>query len=84
MNNKILIQVIVPTIEQKYEVYIPISKSVKKILYLIKKSINELTDGAFPLADNIRMYNQSTGEEINVNAIVKNSGLENGSKVLLI
>ena len=29
MTNKILITVIVPTIEEKYDIYIPVSKSIK-------------------------------------------------------
>ena len=48
MTNKILITVAVPLIEEKYNIYIPVSKSIKVTKELLIKTINELSEGHFP------------------------------------
>lgn len=83
MTNKILITVIVPRIEEKYDVYIPISKSIKVTKDLLVKTINELSEGHFPKKEkNILM--SSTGVVYKENSNIKNCGLKNGDKVILI
>ena len=46
MKNKINVDIFVPTINETYNVFIPVNKSVGEIIYLLNKSINELTKGA--------------------------------------
>ena len=47
MNNKVIVKIIVPKLEMSFDVFIPISKKVSTILYLLTKSINELTNGDY-------------------------------------
>lgn len=82
--NKILVSVKVPTIEEEYDLFIPIGEKMSEILLLIQKSINELSDGYYVVNENANLYDSINGKVINKNNIVKFSGLKNGSKVILL
>ena len=82
--NKILLEVCVPIIEKKYEIFVPVGKSVEKVTMIIIRSISEMNDGVFNNNSNLRLYSQKTGELIPLDTLIKNSGLVNGSKVLLV
>ena len=44
MNNKILIEIEIPSIEKKYDVFIPINKKVGTIKKLLEQALVELSD----------------------------------------
>ncbi|MCI8347025.1 MAG: hypothetical protein HFJ12_03640 [Bacilli bacterium] len=82
--NKILVSVKVPTIEEEYDLFIPIGEKMDEILLLIQKSINELSDGYYEINEHANLYDSIGGKVINKNNIVRFSGLKNGSKVILL
>ena len=83
MTNKILITVIVPMIEERYDIYIPISKSIKVTKELLIKTINGLSEGHFPLKEKCTLLS-SNGTMFCDNFIIKDCNLKNGDKVILI
>lgn len=83
MTNKILITVSVPMIEEEYDIYIPISKSIKVTSKLLVKTINELSEGHFPLKDKCTLLS-SSGQVLNENSIIKECEIKNGDKIILI
>ena len=44
-NNKILIQLYIPLIEEEYDIFIPINKRIGTIKQLIEKNISEQANG---------------------------------------
>ena len=42
MENKVLIELVVPELEEKFDVFIPITKRVGNVIALLAKAINEL------------------------------------------
>ncbi len=84
MNNKILVEVIVPMIEERYQIFIPVNKRISSVILLLEKSIKELTGGYYPKKDDAILINASTGSMYDVNITVKESKMINGSKVILI
>ena len=42
MDNKLLIELLVPELEQKFDVFIPVTKRVGNIISLLAKAINEM------------------------------------------
>lgn len=82
--NKILISVYVLTIEEEYDMFIPINENMKNVLNLIQQTVVELSDGYYVINQNALLYNGIDGKIINNNNIVKFSGLKNGSRVLLV
>lgn len=47
MKNKILVEVVVPDIDEVYNIYIPINKKIGNIIVLLNKAIKELTNGIY-------------------------------------
>lgn len=84
MKNKVLIELIVPEIEEVYDMYIPINKKIGSIINLIQKSVFELSDGIYQSYSNVFLYNSDTGEKYNINQIVKETNIRNGSKIVLM
>lgn len=83
MNNKILVIVYVPMIEKEYNIYIPTVKKIGTIKNLIIKVVEESSDSIFVSDDTKYLYDKNTGEKLDDNLFVKNSVIENGSKLIL-
>ena len=85
MNNKILIEVIVPLLEENVEIYIPVNKRISTVIKLIEKSLNEITNGYYPTQkENSVIIDEESGSVFDVNLTVKESKMINGSKIILI
>ena len=83
--NKYLISVIVPIGEFEYDIYIPNNKKIGTIKTLILKSLSELSNSSFNKQINeVRMIDRDTGIEYENNMYVKDSGIKNGSKIIII
>jgi len=84
MKNKINIDIFVPTLNETYNLFIPVNKSVGEIIKLINKAINEITEGEFPISNNLSLINMLNNNLYNLNYSVKDNKIENGSKLILI
>lgn len=84
MKNKILIELDVPLIEKKYDLNIPINKKVGTVKSLIETELIELTDGAYTIREDTNLYSKDTGIIYDVNKTVRDTDLQNGSRVILI
>lgn len=83
--NKYLITVIVPIVEFEYDIYIPNNKKIGTIKTLILESLSELSNNSFNKKINeVRMIDRDTGNEFENNMYVKDSGIKNGSKIIII
>ncbi len=84
MNNKILVELYIPLIEKKYDLYIPINKKIGTVKQLIENALKELTDNIYVIKENSNFYNKETGEIYNVNQSVKETDLQNGTRIILL
>ena len=84
MNNKILIEVEIPLIEKKYDIFIPINKKVGTIKTLLEQALVELTDKAYKPTEEANLYSKETGNIYDVNRTVRDTDLKNGSRIILI
>lgn len=82
--NKILIELEIPLIEKKYDLFIPINKKVGTIKKLIEDSLVDLTDNAYTPKEESNFYSKETGKIYDVNKNVRDTDLKNGSRILLI
>ena len=82
--NKILIELEIPLIEKKYDLFIPINKKVGTIKTLIESALVELTDGAYIPKKTSNLYSKQTGIIYDVNKTVRDTDLKNGSGIVLI
>ena len=84
MNNKLLVDVFVPLLEEKYELYIPINKRISVVIKLIEKALKEMTNGYYPIKEGSVIIDVQTGNVYDVNITVKESKMINGSEIILI
>lgn len=82
--NKVLVELEIPLIEKKYDVFIPINKKVGTIKSLIENSLIELTDNAYSPKEDSNFYSKETGAIYDVNQTVRDTDLKNGSRIILI
>ena len=81
--NKLLVKLYVPLIQKEYDVFIPINKNIKNIIYLCGKVINELSEGEYPIDYSSKLANRDTGYIYNINSNPKDEKILNGSSLVL-
>lgn len=60
--NKVSVSVFVPLIEQEYDLFIPINKTIGVVKQLVEKAIVELSDGNFKSNGDTKLYNKLTNQ----------------------
>ena len=84
MNNKVCVDLIVPAIEERYNIFLPVNKKIIEIIYLINKAINEMTDDIFPLSNKLSLINAEDGTVYNNDLTVIDNKILNGSRIILL
>lgn len=84
MNNKVLVEVVVPVLEESYDVFIPVNKKIGNIIVLLSKAVSDLSSGYFKNDDTNCLYNGITGDVYPMDVLVRNSDIRNGSKIILM
>ncbi len=82
--NKILINLYVPSLNQYYDLFIPVNEFIWKINKLVVKSISDLSDGKLLMNQNYVIVNIETGKIYDNNDIVINTDIRNTTKLALI
>ena len=79
MNNKILVIIYSPVVDEKFDIFIPINKKVGTVKKIIVSSINYFDD----VSDHI-LINEENNKIIEDDVYVKESGIKNGARLILI
>lgn len=82
--NKILIELEIPLLEKNFDLFIPINKKIGTIKRLIEDSLKDLTDNEYEIREDTNLYSKDTGEIYDVNKNVRDTDLQNGSRIILI
>ncbi len=82
--NKILVELEIPVIEKKYDLFIPINKKIGTIKSLIESSLLELTDNSYEIKEDTNLFSKDTGTIYDVNQTVRDTDLKNGSRIILL
>ena len=84
IENKVLITVNVPSLEKKYDVYVPVNRKVYSVINMLKTSLFELSLGSFNVNKNYVLYNEESGIIYDMNLLVRDTDIRNGSTVILL
>ena len=84
IENKVLVSVNVPILEKKYDIYFPVNRKMYNVIEMIKSSLFELSQGSFNIKNDYVLYNEENGEPYDMNLLVRDSSIRNGSKVILL
>ena len=81
--NKVNVDLIVPSIGKRYNLFIPVNKTVGEIIVILNKTINEM-NSSFPINNNFSILNVSEMKIYDYNIELINTGIKNGSMLALI
>ena len=84
MKHKVLVEVYVPELDIKYDLFIPANKKVGNVILLLVKAINELSDGAYLVSVNHALMNSDTCRIYDLNLNMKDANILNGTKLILV
>lgn len=82
--NKALIEVVLPAADMKFDVYIPLESKMSEVLALVSGVLNDLSGGKYKATENAVLCDAETGIIFNINMVVAELGIRNGSKLMLI
>lgn len=83
--SKLLITLSIPVIEMNFDVYLPINKKIGTLKKYLSNTITELTDGEFNFSfDKMKLIDKESGIEYTNDLYLKDSGIKNGSWIILI
>jgi hypothetical protein len=83
LNYSILVTVVYPDIEEEFDVYIPTTKTVAYVVQLLQKAVIETVDNTYQINPNANLVNARTGEEYDLNNLIIDTTIRNGSKLVL-
>ena len=84
IENKVLVSVIVPILENNYDIYFPVNRKISNVIKMIKSSLQGLSQGSFDMDKQYVLYNKDNGEPYDMNILVRDSDIRNGSNVILL
>ncbi len=84
MDNKVLVRLYIPKIEEQYDVEIPLDKQIYVIIQLLVKAVNELSGGYYKPSKMPMLYDKITAKAFDVNLTVIESSLRNASEIVLL
>ena len=84
MKNKVLVTVKIPEIDESYDVYLPVNRKIGNIITLLINSIKDLNEIEFEDNCNLFLYSSITGEKYDIDKLLYNTDIRNGSIIYLI
>ena len=83
MNFRVYVTLEMPILDKEYELLIPVDRRVHDLITVLKNNIPELSENYYKdKAPNL--YNKTNGEIYDMNQIIKDSNIKNGTRLLLI
>lgn len=83
MDNKINVLLIVPSIGERYNIFIPVNKTIGEVILILNNTINDIT-GYFPIVNNLSIFDVINNKIYESNIDVKSAGIKNGAILALI
>ena len=84
MKNKVLIKLIVPEVDNTFDLFIPTNELIWKIKKLVTKSINDLTGDSLDISKDYVLINKLTGHIYQNNTIIFNTDIRNATELVLL
>ena len=81
-DNKVNVEVIVPSIGKKFSVFIPVNKTVGEVIVILNNTIDQLT-GFFQFNKKLSLFGVLENKIFDCNVEIINSGIKNGSILVL-
>ncbi len=84
LNNKVLIQLFVPEIDETFDLFIPVNELLWKVKKLLTKSVYDLTNGEINPQKEYILVNKITGEIYKDNIVIRDTNIRNATEIVLL
>ena len=81
MNNKVLVELIVPEIDKRFSVFLPANKKIGNIIIILNKAIHELDNNHVKSGNSL--YNWETGQKYKIDILLYNTDIRGGTALVL-
>ena len=82
-DNKVNVVLIVPSIGERYNVFIPVNKTIGEVIVILNNMIKEL-NSSFPILNNLSLLDIVDNKIYDINTEVIKTGIKNGTILALI
>lgn len=83
MDNKYLVELHVPSLQQTYNVYIPVNRRVGNVVALLNKCLFELSNGEYRGSKSTCLYDRNSGQRYDANLLIRQTNIKNGSEIVI-
>lgn len=83
MDYKILIKLFLPELEQSFEMYIPVNRTVGQVIELMNKVVNDITLNVYPIKDGLQLMNRRNNTFYEYNDLIRNTNIRNGTELVM-
>ncbi len=84
MNDKALVEIMVPATAREYDVFIPLASKMSDVTRMVAMAISDLSEGKYKATEQSVLCNADTGIIYNINVEVAELGIKTGSRLMLI
>lgn len=84
MKNKVLVRLIVPALNNSYDIFIPVNEFVWKVTKLMVKSVSDLSRIELDISKKYALINQSTGKIYGINEKIIETDIRNATELVLL
>lgn len=84
MNNKVLIKLVVPSLNNSYDIFIPVNELVWRVTKLIVKSVSDLSRVTLDINNKYILINQNTGKIYDINEKIIDTDIRNSTELVLL
>lgn len=84
MNSKVLVELIVPVLEESYDIFIPVNHKVGDVVHVLSKVVSNMSTGYFVMSKKNCLYSGDTGDMYLFDQLIIDTDIRNGSKIILM
>ncbi len=84
MKNKVLVKLIVPEIDNEFDLFLPVNEILWKAKKMIIKVVNDLSFNALNVDANYVLLNKKDGKLYNNNVVIIDTDIRNGTELVLL
>ena len=84
MKNKVLIKLLVPEIDEEYDIFVPINIRVGSLIYLLNSSLTEISGGLYESKNNRKLHNVEDGTIYESDKLIRETNIRNGTALIYI
>ncbi len=83
MDYKILIKLFLPELEQNFEMYIPVNRTIGQVIELMNKVVNDITLNVYPIKEGLQLMNRRNNTFYEYNELIRNTNIRNGTELVM-